>query len=345
MSTKPRGTYAAGVFLQLVHAHLPNSARSARGFMKDFFDEIVDTEKLEDDRSQNEHVAAPGKNTVQAGVWKGVHTTDLNRIYNGQRKIVKWKARNIRKHIDASKLHEKLNELSIDALDAFQTALGTCNISVTTAQEIPDALTSWLMAILDANAQDKDILKDNLPVTLQPVFHSNRPLSEGYIAGGKLHLGRSTLPWKPDFIVPEQADMEIEGKYIHQFCLAVSQHSGEEIDRYENLPPKFNAEFAEQRGHFWKAQGVERNLRDLMEDGESIFLEIKEDLYDAVVDTCRGAFDDGLARMRGTLSQAALHAFQGVPIVQLQNMMKTAHRKGVCQILVNEERLKWVEEE
>lgn len=313
--------------------------------MKDFFDEIVDTEQLEGDRSENEHVAAPGEGSVQAGVWKGVHETDLNRIYNGQRKIVDWKARNIRKHVDTSKLQEKLDKISIDALDSFQSALRSCNIVVQSAQEIPETLAQWLMAILDANAQGKDLLADQLTVAPQLSVHGSLPLPEGYIAGGKLHLGRSTLPWKPDFVVPAQADMEIEGKYIQQFCLAVSQHSGEEIDSYANLPPKFNAEFTEQRGHFWKAQGVGRNLRDLMEDGESIFLEIKEDLYDAVVDICRGAFDDGLARMRGTLSQAALHAFQGVPIAQLQNMMKAAHRKGLCQILVNEDRLKWVEEE
>lgn len=345
MSTKPRNTYAAGVFLQLVHEHLPNSARTKRGFMMDFFDEIVDTEQLEGDRSENEHVAAPGEGSVQAGVWKGVHSTDLNRIYNGQRKIVDWKARNIRKHVDVSKLKEKLDEISIDALDSFQSALRSCNIVVQSAQEIPEALAKWLMAILDANAQGKDLLADQLSVAPQLSVHDSLPLPEGYIAGGKLHLGRSTLPWKPDFVVPAQADMEIEGKYIQQFCLAVSQHSGQDCSTYEELPTKFSKEFTEQRGYFWKAQGVERNLRELLDDGQMVFNELKEDLYDAVVDTCRGTFDDGLARMRGTLTLAGQHSFEGVSIAYIPTMMKTAHRKGVCQILVNEQRLFWVEEE
>ena len=85
MAEKPKNTYALGPYLQLLYRHLSGAAKSKQGFVKDFFDIILDTYELEEFESKSEVQRPIGKTAIQAGVWKGANETDLNKIFNGNR--------------------------------------------------------------------------------------------------------------------------------------------------------------------------------------------------------------------------------------------------------------------
>lgn len=51
-------------------------------------------------------------------------------------------------------------------------------------------------------------------------------------------------------------------------------------------------------------------MRDVIDDGETEFHAMKDDLYDGVCDVCNEEYDDGLARMLATLNQAAILPFR-----------------------------------
>ena len=83
-------------------------------------------------------------------------------------------------------------------------------------------------------------------------------------------------------------------------------------------------------------------MRDVIDDGETEFHAMKDDLYDGVCDVCNEEYDDGLARMLATLNQAAILPLSGSVITCFQTIVKAAEKKGICHMLVNDTRLEWV---
>ena len=112
----------------------------------------------------------------------------------------------------------------------------------------------------------------------------------------------------------------------------------------DDLPQTCRPEYAKQREYFYDAEGMRRNLRDVIENGEQEFDALKVDLYDGICDTCASDYADGLLRMRATLSQAAGFPLSGSVIAQFPSMIKAAEKKGLCHMLVNDHMLEWVHE-
>lgn len=343
MAEKPENTYALGPYLQLLYRHVPGMAKSRQGFVKDFFDIILDTYQLEEFESKNEAQRPVGKTAIKVGVWKGINETDLNKIFNGKRRLPAWKARSFAAHLDQSALEDLLGQLSIDALEDFQRALAQFGLAVETLDELPSVLTRWLQAILDANCRGKDILADDIPITPMLEIFEGIELSKGRIEGQKLKLGRSQVRWPDAPKPPEAPDAGIEGCYIHQLCLAFGSFDQANYAQDTDLPEHHQREYQEQRGYFWDAQGLSRNLRDVLED-QDVFDQLKDDLYDGVIDTCRDDHPNGLKRMRATLTASTRTQLTASVITQFPTLIQNRHRKGMCHVLTNEGRMMWVEE-
>lgn len=344
MAEKPENTFALGVYLQLLYLHQPGIAKTEDGFVKNFFDIILDTYRLEEFESKNEAQRPSGKTTIKAGVWKGINETDLNKIFNGKRRLPSWKARSFAAHVDQSALENLLSQLSIDALEDFQRALADFGITVETLDDLPAALTRWLQAILNANSEGKDILADKMTIAPMLEVIEGIELSKGRIEGQKLKLGRSQVRWPDASKPPVKPDTDIEGRYIHQLCLAFGSFDQVNYAQDTDLPEHHQREYQEQRVYFWEAQGLNRNLRDLLED-QDVFDQLKDDLYDGVIDSCRDDHPDGLKRMRATLTASTRTQLTASAIAEFPALIKNRHRKGMCHILTNEGRIMWVEEE
>ena len=85
-------TYALGVFCQLVNPYISGVDHHKKGFMKDFFDAVLEDDGLRNPLPQHHRNRKPGKTTITTGVWSGINDTDLTRFYNGRKKIPAWKA-------------------------------------------------------------------------------------------------------------------------------------------------------------------------------------------------------------------------------------------------------------
>lgn len=199
-------TYALGVFCQLVNPYISGVDHHKKGFMKDFFDAVLEDDGLRNPLPQHHRNRKPGKTTITTGVWSGINDTDLTRFYNGRKKIPAWKAAEFYQRLDISKVERLCCDISIDALADFQKELIKANFRVTDISELPSATGKWLLSILQANAGGRDILIDG--ISFQPKFDifENLPLASGRINNGKLHLGRSSVPWKAYPIPPDKPD-------------------------------------------------------------------------------------------------------------------------------------------
>ena len=337
-------TYALGVFCQLVNPYISGVDHHKKGFMKDFFDAVLEDDGLRNPLPQHHRNRKPGKTTITTGVWSGINDTDLTRFYNGRKKIPAWKAAEFYQRLDISKVERLCCDISIDALADFQKELIKANIRVTDISELPSATGKWLLSILQANAGGRDILIDG--ISFQPKFDifENLPLASGRINNGKLHLGRSSVPWKAYPIPPDKPDDHLEKTYLTQMQAAYADHLHKPINCSDDLPQTCRPEYAKQREYFYDAEGMRRNLRDVIENGEQEFDALKVDLYDGICDTCASDYADGLLRMRATLSQAAGSPLSGSVIAQFPSMIKAAEKKGLCHMLVNDHMLEWVHE-
>lgn len=76
-------TYALGVFCQLVNPYISGVDHHKKGFMKDFFDAVLEDDGLRNPLPQHHRNRKPGKTTITTGVWSGINDTDLTRFYNG----------------------------------------------------------------------------------------------------------------------------------------------------------------------------------------------------------------------------------------------------------------------
>lgn len=74
-------TYALGVFCQLVNPYISGVDHHKKGFMKDFFDAVLEDDGLRNPLPQHHRNRKPGKTTITTGVWSGINDTDLTRFY------------------------------------------------------------------------------------------------------------------------------------------------------------------------------------------------------------------------------------------------------------------------
>lgn len=342
MADKPEGTYALGVFLPLVRPYILVPGQTITAFMLEFFDAITDPELIEalgDERPKRKL----GTTSIDWGAWYGVNKKDLPKIYHGQRRLPDWKANEFLRCLDQSVLEDHFARISIDALADFQQELSEVGIVVETIDELPKAVTRWLQEILRANGQKKDLLADGIVLQAQLDIFEGIPLAQGQVRGGKIHLGRSTMPWPKAPAVPEEPDETLESGYVTQLYAAFGQHLKKAVKGTCDLPGEFQMEFAEQRRYFYDAEGVRLNIREVFEHGSEEFSALKDDLYDGVCDTCRDpSHVDGLARMRATLRDASHFDINGSVLVEFPALIRAAHKKGMCHMLVNDKRLKWV---
>ena len=186
----------SGVFCQLVNPYVSGVDHHKKGFMKDFFDAVLEGDILSNPPSRHHRNRKPGKTTITAGVWAGINETDLTRFYNGSKKIPSWKATEFYQHLDVSEVERLCSDISVDALADFQKELIKANIKVSDISELPSATGKWLLSVLKANADGRDILVDG--IGFQPEFdmfetclwHPATSATANCTLGGLQSLGR-----------------------------------------------------------------------------------------------------------------------------------------------------------
>lgn len=85
-------------------------------------------------------------------------------------------------------------------------------------------------------------------------------------------------------------------------------------------------------------------MKDSSLDGEDEFQKIKDDTYSGIRPTYRQHHATPYEKMLKTLEQAGRVALTRSHVPQTTGLFHTEHRHGITHMLVNDERLKWVED-
>lgn len=153
--------------------------------------------------------------------------------------------------------------------------------------------------------------------------------------GRKLNMPTSMLP-------PEKIDLE-EMPYILALLEAYSDELGVQINDTEGLE-KYNIyfeNFKRQRKDYYSAETIRRFVRDTLSDSKQ-FKVLKDEVYDGIIDTHEQDYDSGYKRLIEVLKQVARINISKCMLDSKLHCIGISERKGVCHMLVNDNKLRWV---
>lgn len=107
--------------------------------------------------------------------------------------------------------------------------------------------------------------------------------------------------------------------------------------KYSNYKLKFNR----YRKDYYAAESIRESLKDtiLPEDGD-VFEELKSETYDAIIEKVEDTYDTSYSRMTKTLEYVCTISLNSL-LAQIPGWVMASQKKGLCHMLVNEEKIRW----
>lgn len=104
---------------------------------------------------------------------------------------------------------------------------------------------------------------------------------------------------------------------------------------------KYKRQFDRYRREYYAAESIRESIKDtkLLKD-KDYFEELENEAYDAVIDKVEEPAATSYDRMTKVLSHATTITLSSL-LARIPNWVRSNEKKGLCHILVNEERVKW----
>ena len=153
-----------------------------------------------------------------------------------------------------------------------------------------------------------------------------------------------TLPIQ---LVPQSLINHEEMPYINALCEVYAQKLNQLItpNDLDSLPKNLLHHFSEQRRAFYSAESVQRSVREVFADGDQQFNALKDDAWEGISPTY---YDDdipnGYERLKKVLEKITNTTLSKSTLTAIIGMIGNLEKKGICHILVNDDRIKsWVD--
>lgn len=182
---------------------------------------------------------------------------------------------------------------------------------------------------------DFSIVSEISPPTLLEQF--SKTIWYKYHFGGGLRK-RPTVAKLPDNLSAEEAKME----YVLQLLKAYSNHESKDIFNVDDLQelPQLYRHFKRQREYFYNARALKRFSRDEFLNDDP-YEDVKHQVYHGVISVCESTHIDDLTRVNETISRAQI-----LPITTNEfGDISILEKSGMCHDLVNENEMRWVDDE
>ena len=137
-----------------------------------------------------------------------------------------------------------------------------------------------------------------------------------------------------------------EMPYISALLEAYSDELNVKIDTTKSLEAYsfYFKHLNRQRRDYYSAETIRRFVRDTLTDSQQ-FDVLKEEIYNGIIDTHEQDYDSGYKRLVEDLKQATVTNTSKSMLDSKLHCIGNSERKGVCHMLVNDNRLRWVNEE
>lgn len=150
---------------------------------------------------------------------------------------------------------------------------------------------------------------------------------------------------KPVPIQPPAILANSELKYVNELYSVYQEKTGTIFSSPEDLLPfkKWRLHFERQRKDYYLAETVCRGLRDTMCQNEAEkFDYVKDEIYDGVINTAEKDYACGFDRLTAVMEHATSVSLSHNIQMMILNWIGPGEKKGICHMLVNDERLSWL---
>ena len=150
---------------------------------------------------------------------------------------------------------------------------------------------------------------------------------------------------KKVIIVTPDDVRDSELKYVEELLKVYSEETHVEFKTKSDLlsHPELSKDFNKQRDYFYAAESIRVGLRDTEVYGRHFFDDLKDEVYTGLEDTCERKYSSGKDKMNTVMDRVTLIPLNSL-LTHIPDWIKAQERKGVCHMLVNEDKIHWVEE-
>lgn len=272
----------------------------------------------------------------------GFSDDNLLRIYNGTRSLTKKYAISVSGKFNLEKCSSFIYErLLDDSSTILEQQL--VNEGIIINKDVSEICANLLIeAITSIASQTKVKKKESKPILGEIDLASLRINSDGTFAvNNKIGTFFEKIPI-PISIEPQ------EMKYVTMLLAAYAD--ADNCDIYEvpeHLPRNRQEDLKNQRINYYEAESIRRGVRDnfMPEEGVEHFDNLKNDMYNGVIDVYEEEYDDGVKKLKAVLKQSLVITLNGSILSFMPGLLRNATKKGICHMLVDDGRLSWVTED
>lgn len=152
---------------------------------------------------------------------------------------------------------------------------------------------------------------------------------------------------KPKTIVPEEVDAaEAQMGYVQALLDCYEEASGDEYVSPDDVKDTaFEDHFRQQRKSYYLAETIHRNIRDSVTQEDEDFEVLMEEINDGIYYAYHRKYPRGLDKANAVLETAGNVQISNNTDNYMLGWVGPGEKQGVCHMLVNDHRLKWVEED
>ena len=149
----------------------------------------------------------------------------------------------------------------------------------------------------------------------------------------------------PSPLSPETVVEAEEMNYITALLEAYSEEIGTKVDTIDILKQyeTYFKHFNRQRKDYYCVETIRRFLRDTTTDTKQ-FDVLKDEIYDGIIDIHEQDYENGYKRLIADLQHATVINTSKCLLDSKLHCIGNNERKGTCHMLVNDNKLRWVDE-
>lgn len=239
--------------------------------------------------------------------------------------------------------YDLVEENDYDAVQAELTALvnADTNLSASDKERMLNARNGDLLSIgpsiLLYSLQNNNNTKPKAKRAKKPAT------IEGAIDALKDLIAR--LPKPVAIEVPEEISAT-EMVYVSAILDAFAEDAGVSVISQGDLIAKpeyskYKQKFDRYRTDYYKAESIKESLKDTkLENEDGLFEKLEEDMYGCIIDKVEDDYPTSYERMTSVLEHVTKVELSSL-LAKIPDLVGSSQKKGLCHILVNEERIKW----
>lgn len=162
---------------------------------------------------------------------------------------------------------------------------------------------------------------------------------------GSIRFGSKSID-KPKSTVPVNIEDD-ERRYVSALLAIYSARTGKSISTPGELEEfaRYFSHFGRQREAYFAAESVRRVIRDTTVNMDE-FDDLKNEVYEGVVETYDRKYADGYDRLQEVLSQASRLPLTNNILCSTLKWIGNPEKKGICHMLVNDKKIEgWEDNE